>query len=238
MVSALLTVYKRPHLLQDQIDALMGQSVQPDQICLWINQVEGQRLDKRILAEYPHVIARPNIGVWGRFGLCHELTSDHIAVFDDDTIPGRRWLESCLDHMRQKPALYGARGVIFDPVHGRQAMRGVGAGLPCESATRVDIVGHCWFFKREWLRLFHAAERRTSHTTAGEDYHWSFALQLAGLTVMCPSQPEGDRETHGSLYPGCGTGPEALYLTPGEADKKEAVHRAYRESGWKLVGEQ
>ena len=76
------------------------------------------------------------------------------------------------------------------------------ANNPSEEVEQVDIMGHCWFFEREWLRAYWAEMPSTKLISGGEDMHFSYALQKHfGLGTYVPPHPKDDKEMWGSLKP-------------------------------------
>lgn len=68
--------------------------------------------------------------------------------------------------------------------------------------------------------------------TCGEDYHLSYAVQLHGGKTVVPAHPEGHPELYGSQHIELGADKVALWSTPGEEEKKRAVHASYLKAGW------
>ena len=68
-----------------------------------------------------------------------------------------------------------------------------------EGLKFVDVVGHCWFFRREWAKYFWLEEPLLR--VFGEDIHFCAMLQRHNIRVGCPPHPESDTSLWGSLYP-------------------------------------
>ena len=110
-VDVVLSAYKRPQALQQQIAAIRAQTLQPNRILLYQDAVaSGSKvvLSNEILSQFDdYEIAEENGGVWKRFEYAaKKATAPYVCVFDDDTIPGRRWLENCHMHSLQKRGGY------------------------------------------------------------------------------------------------------------------------------------
>ena len=116
-ISVVVNLYKRPHCLEKQLQAIENQSLKPAQIMLFQDAADsGSPIT--IPPDLKHrfdiiEISEKNIGVWGRFKFAKKAHSNFVCVLDDDTIPGKRWLESCHYWMQHHEGLYGARGVIM-----------------------------------------------------------------------------------------------------------------------------
>jgi GT2 family glycosyltransferase len=181
-ITAIVNIYKRIHILDEQILAIKNQSIKAECIFIWNNGNNSVDLTKYKNDPIIRVFDNNfNYGVWSRFLIGFMAPSEYICIFDDDTIPGCRWFENCMLNMNKKQALYGTIGVIFDFLETYQPLKRYGWDqryLSCEEQKNVDIVGHSWFFKKEWLRYFVMDEPKVySQFTNGEDVHFSFMLQ-------------------------------------------------------------
>lgn len=199
-VSVVLNGYKRPDTVEIQLEALKQQSIVPNEILIWQNK--GDLPDFYPLHESEHgyhtCISNYNWGVWARFAFALNTTSDYVCLFDDDTIPGHRWLENCLIESEKQRGVYGTIGVIFKDLDYRSYLRH-GWANPNEKTEQVDIVGHSWFFDREMLGAFWREGQVPFHSLSGEDVHLSYAVQkYLGLNTYVPPHPEGDTSLWGS----------------------------------------
>jgi hypothetical protein len=234
-VTCLLTGYKRPKNFQAQLEAVQVQSI-PANIRVWWNR-HKKVPPPPLLEKMPHVLSTPNGGVWPRFYYCLNFATEYVCVFDDDTIPGPRWLENCINTIQDHPGLLGTNGMSF--VEGTyKPSRRTGWHKPNTETKRVDIVGHSWFFRRDSLQHYCAQPRATDYLTCGEDMHFSVALQLqAGLHTYVPPHPPDDKELWGSLQGGLGRDNNALWKMSGEVGKKQETFDKYRAMGWRMAHE-
>ena len=66
----------------------------------------------------------------------------------------------------------------------------------------VDIVGHAWFFRQEWLGLlWQFRPNYDIMLKAGEDISFSYMLQKNGIKTYVPPHPKDNIEMYGS-HPG------------------------------------
>ncbi|WP_114785920.1 glycosyltransferase family 2 protein [Vibrio tetraodonis] len=200
-IAVVLNAFKRTQYLPLQVEAIEGQTIKPDKIYLWHNF--GESLPDEIKHQCIIAECSENLGVWARFAYALNIDADYICVFDDDTIPGNRWFENCLQTMETHEGLLGTRGLRFlssKRYHPFESY-GWGKGDSNEETQQVDIVGHAWFFKREWLAAFWS-ELPPSNASkiAGEDIHFSYALQkYLGISTYVPPHPINDKSLWGSL---------------------------------------
>lgn len=197
-ITVILNCYRRPYNLRMQIDALRSQTKPPKEIWLWVNQhpdnegfsFDSLGFDKVFHNDY-------NWKFYGRFAGALLADTEYVAIFDDDTIPGSKWFENCLDTMEVSEGIMGSAGVILDDkYYVRHERSGWAAQNP--ETTEVDLVGHAWFFKRDWLQYLWREKPPTWDN--GEDMHFSYAAQkYGGIKTYCPPHPPEDRELHGSI---------------------------------------
>jgi hypothetical protein len=196
-ITVILNVYRRPHNLEKQIRAIRKQTVQPTSIWLWVNKHEDNQGFDFSGADVDRVFDTDhNWKFHGRFAAAQLATTEYIAIFDDDTIPGSEWFKNCLDCMRDIEGIYGTAGVILNSDRYLDHIR---CGWPTmnEEVTRVDLVGHAWFFKKGWTSYMWREAPITWDN--GEDIQFSYLCQkYGGINTYCPPHPEGNREKHGS----------------------------------------
>jgi hypothetical protein len=100
--------------------------------------------------------------------------------------------------MKKTPGILGSAGVILNS---KQYINHMRCGWPTrnEELERVDLVGHAWFFKREWLQYLWKEKPPTWDN--GEDIHFSYSAQkYGGIQTYCPPHPQSDFSMHGSIY--------------------------------------
>src|SRR5262249_39301880 len=153
--------------LPGQVEAIRAQSLAPRAVWLWANE-PGPELRAAIdRLEFDRVVSSSrNAHVHARFALAQTAGTGFVAVFDDDTIPGLRWLENCRATFGRTPGILGSAGVRLGgdgyahrSVHGWRD--------PADAAVEVDLVGHAWYLPTEWVHYLFAAPAVTG--TNGED---------------------------------------------------------------------
>lgn len=203
-ITVILTVYKRPHCLIQQLTAIHAQTVQPKEIFIVKNFVEGvdmPEIPRELMKNVSIVNSSKNFGVWGRFAISLLANTQYVCVFDDDTIPGNRWFENCMNSMAIQEGLYGTVGIRFqgDGYYFVSGADRIGWPNPCNDIMEVDIVGHSWFFKREWLGyMWEHTPDYNQNLKCGEDIQFSFALQKHGIPTLVPPHPPGQYDLYGS----------------------------------------
>jgi O-antigen biosynthesis protein len=232
-VTVILTGYKRPELLEDQVEAIRSQTIPPRELWVWANEPGPEMRSAIERAAFDRVIGcSKNAYVHARFALALLVTSDFVALFDDDTLPGRRWLENCLQTFDRTPGILGSAGVRLWS-EGYQNRSVHGWHDPQHETVEVDLVGHAWFLKAEWVRYLFAAPAVTGAN--GEDIELcGRAWRLGGIRTFCPPHPPEDRSRWGSLRGEVlGNDPVALSRRPSHLEERSRIVRAEIAAGWK-----
>ena len=197
-ITVILNCYRRPENLEEQIASIKNQTVDVDQVWVWVNYHEDNDgvdfsqfdCDKVIRNDF-------NWKFYGRFAGALLSSSKYIAMFDDDTIPGSEWLENCLQTMKTSEGILGGAGVILDGSKYTGHKR-FGWSSQNEDIVEVDLVGHAWFFKREWLKYLWMEKPFTWDN--GEDIQFSYCCQKYGnIKTYCPPHPKSNRNMFSSL---------------------------------------
>lgn len=250
-ISVILNGYRRGHRMKEQYEAIMNQTVKPSEVMLWYNNPgEGHELNYELVQKIPSAVCNVNLGVWARFAFAFMARQDTIAVFDDDTIPGRRWLENCVETMKTREGLLGTVGLLYlDPPPADSPLTSYNTpyekigwvpGGRRDHAVEVDFVGHSWFFRKEWLSVFWREQPPPKYAVCGEDMHFSFMLQkYAGLKTYVPPHPENRPEEWGSVK-GDDYGSDAHSIWRSNRGFKFLMNDYFieqRKRGWKLVQE-
>lgn len=235
-ITVILNGYKRPQFLNEQVQSISNQTIKPKEIMLWQNNSEG--FDKEITNKITTVSANKNLGVWARFSLALNAKTEYICVFDDDTIPGEMWFENCIETMKTHEGLLGTIGLIYDTKSSYRPNTRFGwADINNPETIKVDIVGHAWFFKREWLSTYWRELPPINLTTVGEDMHFSYTIQkYLGLNTYVPPHPENDKRFWGSIkgweY---GTEQNALSFNNDNIKLMDEYHKHLINNGFKLI---
>lgn len=241
-ISAIINCFRRWDSLPLQIEALENQTIPPHEICIWVNASDNfDKFDKKIINKYKTVISNYNYGVWSRFAHVLNMTGDYVCVFDDDTIPGARWFENCMNEMLKHEGLYGTRGLIFKDHNYADYLADVGWHSANPTTTIVDIVGHAWFFPKHYISAFWRETTPPTSNFCGEDIHFSYAIQkYLGAKTLVPPHPVNDLSMWGSIPSygikwGCDT--NAISEQTGVNDQFKIALNNYHSKGFKLLAE-
>ena len=202
-VAVVLNGYRRTRWFEEQLVAIENQTHKPSEIFLWQNYHEEGHLDPELASRVTHASCNSNLGVWSRFAFALNCQSDYICIFDDDTIPGSKWLENCVKTYESddRIGVLGTVGISFgDKYYTWQKVKRIGWVEPNEETTQVDMGGHAWFFHRNMLSHFWRERPKQFIPIVGEDMHLSHMVQkYGGKGTFCPPHPANDKEMWGSL---------------------------------------
>jgi hypothetical protein len=254
-VTVILNGYKRGNQLNEQLEALHNQTIQPNEILLWYNNPgDDSLINYDVMSSIPTALCNYNFGVWARFAFAFNAQSKYVCIFDDDTIPGKKWLENCLDTMKKNEGLLGTVGLLYlNPLPPEQSSYyehylrfGWVPNGNNEETVQVDLVGHSWFFKKEWLSHMWREIPDPKYNTCGEDMHFSYMLQkYANIPTYVPPHPINDKELWGSLKGAEYGGDQNSMWETNQLSKdgipfKNLMNEYFhiqRKKGWKLVNE-
>jgi hypothetical protein len=206
-VTFVLNGFKRPHTLKEQYEAIKSQTIQDFEIFLWINLVDTRSLqfDQKIINDCNSIISNTDFGSWGRFTAALNARTKYVCVIDDDTIPGKKWLENCYNTLQTHYGILSTRGALmnqgFDLRYpAPESYQAIGWCSQNENTTRVDMGCHSWFFEKSWLRAFFAEMPDIFPKRYGEDTHISYAVKKHfGLNTYVPPHPKNDLDLWGSM---------------------------------------
>ena len=201
-LTVVLNGYRRPHVLKEQYEAIMAQSIKPAEVYFWQNKAPTpMNFNQEVINNCVSFIGNANLGVWARFAFALTAKTKYVCIFDDDTVPGNRWIENCILTNKQHRGLQGTIGVVFDSDFGYAGpYHRIGWDGPNEEVGEADIVGHSWFFERELLTAFWRELPDPKFDRVGEDIHFSYMLQKhMGLGTYVPPHPKDDKSLWGSI---------------------------------------
>lgn len=240
-ISVILTAWQRPQLLEEQVDRVLRQTVTPVEIVLWYNQPPktlgifgGKHFSGfRNANKVRKIFCDHNFGIIPRFALASALEGEYVCIFDDDTMPGERWFENCLRYVDSEKTMCGTIGLRFlSETKPETEVPRMGWDGCNNNLEFVDLVGHSWFFRREWARFFWDAEPVIR--SFGEDIHFCAMLQRHGIRVACPPHPRDDTSLWGSVNGKLGA--DSVAISSQDRSRDYAmVLRHEVENGFKLM---
>jgi len=241
-VSVILSSYRRVENIPFMVERVKQQTVKPERIIVWNNNVTDDGRDI-VLEDHPDVeIINTNSNKWylhGAFSAGYLLKSDYIAQMDDDMPPGPRWLEFCIRKQEEYPGIYTRRGLILDSKKGYIPNKAFKSYVKeKEDMKQVDMVSQTNFMPAHATSCM-TWERPPTYK-AGCDIHLSYTAQKYGGYNIYVPYPTNEDEL--PLYK-----PEEL--PKGEADNamwqrsdhfyiKNGFVKWAVKNGWKLLNEE
>ena len=237
-ITVILTVWKRHHL-KKQLNYILNQTKKPYQI--WIYQNESHMdidIPDNLKEKYNISLIQSkdiNFKFHGRFMLPLMCDTEYTAIFDDDTMPGKKWLENCLDTSKRNNCIVGANGRTMKEGFEKendQHMSAHGDGRPVEQETEVDFVGHCWFFKTEWCK--NMWKDRPLSWDNGEDIHFAAASQIYdGIKCYVPKMPSNEKSMWGDTESHLGQDQHATWRLGNHGSLRSEVTKYWYNKGWR-----
>ena len=229
-LTVILTVWKRNYL-EDQLQSIYNQTSDIDEIIVYQNESHLDISDLRERYGFTHIHnVNKNFKFHGRFTLPLVLNTDYVAIFDDDTIPNPGWLEYAVNKSRELNSIIGANGRFSHIKVG-----GIDFGAFNTEDVEVDFVGHCWVFKRDWVKNFWREDQVTLDNA--EDIQFCASLKVnGGIRSFVPAQPK-DNPAIWSDPHNCVLGDDDLasYKQQGHSDLRENVMGYWKDRGWTPV---
>jgi hypothetical protein len=240
MITVVLNCYKRPQYLREQINAIENQSVKAEDIWIWYNAPEDkEQVDlRKEFGNYKIIQSNHNFKFHARFALGLLSQTEYVAYFDDDTIPGKDWFLNCIEtHKNLGDCILGSTGVILNNKMYDNNTKVGWNGIKSETPIEVDLVGHSWFLKQEYLKyLWYETPESLEN---GEDIQLSYLCQKYGnIKTFVPPHGQdlekwGSLPQKGNVY---GNDENANWLhKTNHKSLRNTIVKNLIEKGWKLV---
>lgn len=230
MIDVILTQYKRNNL-EKQIDAILAQEPSNliSNIFVWQNESHVDISD--ILSKYPQVqhihCKQTNFKYHGRFTVPLLSSNDFYAIFDDDTIPNKRWLEHAV-YYAKKGCIVGGNGRFYSGKPGVGLCDGTYNSDPIEC----DVVGHCWVFERKAMEYMWKHLPQTYEN--GEDIQLCCGGKLYGdYKIIIPPQPRNNPDVWCDTQPQLGSDEHASWKRENHNEQRKKLFDSWIRKGWK-----
>lgn len=236
-ISVILTAYNRPEHLNTQINHILDQSVQPKEIYIWYNKGDKTQI-KIDNPDIKTIMCDENFKFHGRFAFALLMKTKYVAIFDDDCFPQKDWFKNCLESIEQCNGILGCAGVKLKRKDAYQPHQKYGwNGKKSKKIERVDLVGHGWFFKKEWAKYMWYEDPISWDN--GEDIQFSFLCQKhGGINTFVPPHPSKQTNLWGNSFEmgkRVGEDKNATYLTYNNHFKiRNHLCKNYIERGWDI----
>jgi len=238
-ITAILTAYNRPHILEEQLKAVQNQSLPPDDVMLWYNKGESPQYQ---VEGVKTAICNWNAKYIGRFAYALLAKTPFVAIFDDDTIPGKDWFANCWSVIEWAAScnnplcILGGAGVLLDG-QAYDPCRKIGWSNPNIEIAEVDLVGHAWFFPRILLAALWSDTPISWDN--GEDMQFAFLAQkYADAKCYVPPHPPGQKNLWSSIKGHLGVDAVANSANVNQVEharQRNEIAAECIKKGWKTV---
>lgn len=249
LVTTILTVFKRPDLLDIQIKRLQEQTISTDiWIDITVNEITNSDKVSEIINKYPNyrynIHWNQNLYHIGRFYYAMNVQTDFVFILDDDQLPGKNYIKHCIDTQKKiGDSILTGYGVILNRNDGYYSNISYGwqsVGLreiENEIPMEVDMAGHSWFFPKRVTKYITYEDPPSIKN--GEDLHFSYTCQKYGnVPVFVASHMKNSPEnwssspTHSMSF---GNDSVATWRLSNHQPLRHEAVRQYVSNGWKLV---
>ena len=223
MINVILTVWKRNNL-EEQLEAISKQTADISEVYVYQNESHVDISHLKSKYNFNHVHSKDmNFKFHGRFTLPLLFTSEYTVIFDDDTIPNVGWLKHCLEVSKKRNCIVGGNGRNYSGIGDRDCCGG-------HEDVAVDIVGHCWFFKTEWIH--HMWRDPVVTFDNGEDIQLCASAKVYGdIDSYFPSQ--SSPEIWGDIkQQQLGVDEHASFKRGGHTETRQKLYEHWMRKGW------
>lgn len=235
--AAVITMYKRQDYLAEQLFAIKNQSIPPKQIVVIQNE-NHMEIDKFLLEKYEVKLIRSSINsLYFRWIVGYLLDANYICVFDDDVIPGSRWIESCIYSCEKYNALIGPSGRRAAPFNEDRAWKSI-ENLSKDTYELCDWVCNSYFFKKDWIKYITQYPRYENTQKTFDDIQLATSLKMCGgVNTIVPPQSDKKSEWNGHIKREYGHDEHALWKRQASdhADERRRMIQKLDSSGYSWV---
>ena len=206
-LTVVYSFYRRPYLVERAFDALLASTHRPVEI--WASVFSSPHAAEILAAINAYKAAHPNLtvpifvaqgdmqlGYWGRFQVALQAKTPYVAVFDDDCIPGTKFLANTFHvaNLGTYAGVFGIKGHDGMPFFRTPEEVKMPMGTANTAYLKpVDLVGGMWFMRSEHLHLLFRDSPVTWNT--GEDVTLCRSMRVYGgmncyIMPMNYSDPE------------------------------------------------
>jgi FkbM family methyltransferase len=209
-ITILVNCFNRPEYLQTQIDSLLSQSIVPEKIIVLSTKPYKDFSIPRIDG-VDYIIVENDQGLNTRFAAGLVAKTRYLCILDDDIIPGCKWIETCLNIIKKENSIICGYGIRYtEKLNDASGKKFGDHGVRSEKIEYVDMAGHSWFMKREWLKYFWMEE--PFDWEVSDDIHLSYTMKKYGnIKLLVSPYPENDKDVWGNIKPEWGLGRKALH---------------------------
>jgi GT2 family glycosyltransferase len=230
LVTTILTVTDRLEYLESQLESINNQTINSDIIIHW-------NTDSEYDLDYPAIIYRnqhKSEPLYNRFISSLNITTPYVFICDDDILPGKKYLERCLNFSKNKNVCITSCGMSFDVGETEyNVSRRIGQTTFPSSPVQVHMGGQGYFFKTELLRRY--CDYKIHDDKWGEDIHLGFVCYKENIPTYVLSKDKNDKDTWQDLNLGKrGDDEMAQWRYPTHKIVRDKLMKIYTSLGWEF----
>jgi len=207
-ITVLISCFNRPEYLQTQIESLRSQSVKPDTIIVLFTKPSKDFSIPRIDG-VDYIIVENDQGLNTRFAVGLISKTRFLCIMDDDMIPAHKWFETCLNILKKENSIVCGYGIKYDESYDDNGKKFGDHGEHNETIEYVDMAGHSWFMRKEWLKYFWAEE--PFDWLVSDDIHLSYMMKRHNIKLLVSPYPENNKDVWGNIKYEWGIGKKSLH---------------------------
>ena len=236
-ISVIICLYKRLAQLEEQLEAILSQSIPPAEIILLQNESHLDLSGIRTRFSQVKIVQSDINSLYTRWLIGYVCEGEYIAVLDDDCIIGTQWLENCLRCSREHNCMVGPSGRVYkgNDYQGDRFFDRVGLEenfeiRPYDKDVEVDWVCNSYFFKKEWIQYVARDGRHNDAQKYLDDIQFAKSLlKYGGIRTFVPIQPKSNKSLQGYLRPDYGDDEHALWR---QWELHRSIRREYLQYLW------
>ena len=231
-VTTVLTVTDRLDYLESQIESIENQSIDSNIVIHW-------NTDKEYTLDYPVFIYRnqqKKAPLYSRFFNSLSLTTPYVFICDDDILPGKKYLERCVDFSQKQndSVCIVSYGMIFDKDETKYNAERIHTNLFLTKPKLVNMGGQGYFFKTDLLK--HYSNIETYSSTNGEDIHLGFTCWKHNINTYVLDSDKKDKDTWQDLTLGTrGSDEHAQWRQNNFYPTRDNLIPKYKSLGWEFL---
>ena len=230
MITTVLTVMDRLEYLPSQLKAIRNQSIESKIFIHW-NRKERYTLD------YPAIVYRKqhkSAPLYNRFISSLNIDTPYIFICDDDILPGKKYLERCINFLEKKDACIVNYGMIFEKGSTNyNVIERIDHQTYLNEPRQVDMGGQGYLFKTELLKEY--CKYKIHDDKWGEDIHLGFICYKENIPTYVLNSDRSDIDTWQDMSVGQrGVDDAAQWRYPTHKPVRDKLVNIYSKLGWEF----
>ena len=230
MITTVLTVMDRLDYLSSQLKAIRSQSTDTKILIHW-NRKDNYTLD------YPAIVYRnqhKSAPLYNRFISSLNIDTPYVFICDDDILPGKKYLERCVNFLENNDACIVNYGMIFGKDSSDyNVVERIDHQAYLKKPRQVDMGGQGYFFKTKLLRKY--CDYKIHDSKWGEDIHLGYICYKENIPTYVLDSDRNDIDTWQDMSVGQrGIDEAAQWRYPTHKPVRDKLVNIYSKLGWEF----